>query len=180
MGRKAIDMTGREFGRLTVVERAGSSPQFARWKCKCVCGNEIVTTSNNLRLGHTKSCGCLFKESVALMPRIRSNRERLAETHQPGRILLLCENCGKGFDTAKSDRVRNHIYCSLRCASLARERALGHQPAIVAKCSLESCHVEVRRYVSKNVSQTTTVPTGNVFCCRRHYLEWRHGKESKI
>lgn len=36
------------------------------WKCKCDCGNPdyVYVASNNLRSGHTKSCGCLQKEQI--------------------------------------------------------------------------------------------------------------------
>ena len=58
MGR-AIDLTGMKYGRLTVIERRGSDKGGnALWLCKCDCGNEIVASSNNLKRGHTTSCGC--------------------------------------------------------------------------------------------------------------------------
>lgn len=61
---KAIDMTGKVFGKLKVVERAGSSHDGrALWKCKCLnCGKVIVATGRALRSGDKKSCGCLVKE----------------------------------------------------------------------------------------------------------------------
>jgi len=58
----AIDMIGQRFGRLTVVERAGRIGSFAAWKCRCDCGNEVVVTSNQLRQGLVKSCGCLQRQ----------------------------------------------------------------------------------------------------------------------
>lgn len=58
--RQAIDLAGIRFGRLEVIERAGSSQhRAAQWRCRCECGNDIVTTGNSLRKGVTKSCGCL-------------------------------------------------------------------------------------------------------------------------
>lgn len=62
----------QQFTRLTVVKRSGSSKnRCSTWLCKCICGNEIITTSYSLTSEHTKSCGCLQKE-------ITSNRTRLA------------------------------------------------------------------------------------------------------
>ena len=61
-----VDIKGNRFGRLTVIERAGSNKyKIATWKCLCDCGAEIITNSNTLRVGNTKSCGCLQKEIVA-------------------------------------------------------------------------------------------------------------------
>lgn len=40
----------------------------AQWLCKCNCKdeNEIIVRTNYLKSGHTKSCGCLQKEKVAI------------------------------------------------------------------------------------------------------------------
>ena len=60
---KLIDLTGRTFGRLTVVgrERIQGSP---KWRCYCSCGNPnpVIVYGSNLRRGITKSCGCLSRE----------------------------------------------------------------------------------------------------------------------
>lgn len=54
------DLTGQRFGRLTVIERAGSDNQKrATWKCQCDCGNVIIVFSCNLLQGRSQSCGCL-------------------------------------------------------------------------------------------------------------------------
>jgi hypothetical protein len=59
MGRKAIDLTGQWFGRLEVLERAGSYRNtHATWRCRCRCGVEIVVVGKNIRSGNTQSCGC--------------------------------------------------------------------------------------------------------------------------
>ena len=40
---KVKDLTGQTFGRLKVLERAGSNKDGrALWLCKCDCGNETV------------------------------------------------------------------------------------------------------------------------------------------
>lgn len=65
MGRK-IDLTGKTFGRLTVIEE---SPKRTingdvYWVCKCTCGGTTVVDSSSLRRGLTKSCGCLPREKM--------------------------------------------------------------------------------------------------------------------
>lgn len=64
---KLIDLTGRKFGRLIVLCRAGtyrrpSGTSEPTWKCVCDCGNEVVVSSSNLGKS-TLSCGCLQKEN---------------------------------------------------------------------------------------------------------------------
>ncbi len=62
MGR-AIDITGRRFGRLVALRMTGHSQSGnALWLCQCDCGNQIVTDSNHLRHGLVRSCGCLRRE----------------------------------------------------------------------------------------------------------------------
>ena len=59
---RVIDLTGQKFGRLTVLERAGSDKRKrALWLCECECGNKIIATGSHLITGHTKSCGCIVK-----------------------------------------------------------------------------------------------------------------------
>lgn len=62
---KANELAGQRFGRLTVIERAGSTPGgVSKWKCICDCGNIVIASCGNLKNGHTKSCGCLVKEKA--------------------------------------------------------------------------------------------------------------------
>lgn len=61
---KFIDLTGQRFGKLVVIERAGTQNGHILWKCKCDCGNEIVTLMNSLRGGNTISCGCFRREKM--------------------------------------------------------------------------------------------------------------------
>lgn len=57
-GRKPRDLCGQTFGRLTVIAFAGRSKMHRFWKCKCECGGHLVTRSDNLLRGLSKSCGC--------------------------------------------------------------------------------------------------------------------------
>ena len=66
MTSKLIDLTGMQFGWLTVVgldhmkRIDGHNRPF--WKCLCKCGQYTVVTSNSLKNGSTRSCGCYKKE----------------------------------------------------------------------------------------------------------------------
>ena len=69
MGRNPVEMKGRRFGRLLVLERADRLPYYAdrhtRWLCRCDCGQEIAINGFSLRGGRTMSCGCLRREKTA-------------------------------------------------------------------------------------------------------------------
>ena len=61
------DLTGKRFGRLTVMYQNGfkykpSGQRNVLWHCKCDCGNEKDIPANTLRNGSSKSCGCLNRE----------------------------------------------------------------------------------------------------------------------
>ena len=60
----AAALVGQTFNRLTVVERAGSNKNgSALWLCRCSCGGATTLRTADLTKGHTKSCGCLAKET---------------------------------------------------------------------------------------------------------------------
>ena len=66
---KIKDLTGKRFGRLTVVSFAGRNKyNRSLWNCLCDCGNQKIVNSNSLKRGLTKSCGCLDKEKHITHP----------------------------------------------------------------------------------------------------------------
>ena len=96
----AIGMT---FARLTVTGPAEpvvyASGTKLRWECKCVCGRMTIVDASALRRGRTRSCGCLMREIVAEMARVRSHkhgrasREKTAPEYHSWRSLLYrCTN----------------------------------------------------------------------------------------
>lgn len=67
----ARNYKGARVGRLEVVGRAEDYVQAngrrrTQWNCLCICGNTAKVLSDNLRKGHTKSCGCLLSDTCAL------------------------------------------------------------------------------------------------------------------
>lgn len=65
------DLTGKTFGRLTVVKQAKDyiSPngeRQAQWLCECSCkkNNYVVVRGMSLKNGDTQSCGCLQREKA--------------------------------------------------------------------------------------------------------------------
>ena len=56
---RPLDLAGRRFGRLVVVERDGSDPRGqSRWRCRCECGAVKSATGQKLTGGRQVSCGC--------------------------------------------------------------------------------------------------------------------------
>lgn len=81
------DLTGKIFGRLTVICQTDDyvSPKGqhqAQWLCRCECGNYVDVVSQSLRNRSNASCGCYHKE------RCRSTKQDLTGK-QFGRLTVL-------------------------------------------------------------------------------------------
>lgn len=62
-GPSRVDLIGKRFGNVVVLRwaedrRSPGGHINVYYLCRCDCGNEKVMYSQNLRQGHTKSCGC--------------------------------------------------------------------------------------------------------------------------
>ena len=60
--RTQIDLTGKQFNKLTVISRVEKPENIKSfdtyWLCRCECGVEKIVSKGNLVSGSTKSCGC--------------------------------------------------------------------------------------------------------------------------
>ena len=61
------DLTGRQYGRLTVLRQGEdyvykNGKKRTQWVCLCSCGNVVTVEQSNLIRGNSKSCGCLNTE----------------------------------------------------------------------------------------------------------------------
>ena len=84
-----IDLTGKKFGKLTVIKRVPNSKwKEVQWLCNCICGSEPIIKSGALKRKKrpTRSCGCLNQEgnsaksrNVGEIKRSLSRREELKD-----------------------------------------------------------------------------------------------------
>lgn len=71
----ALDLTGRQFGFLTALRRAGQKRRArpnsgpALWECQCQCGSTAIVRSDRLVQGRTRSCGCNKYNRIAQRPK---------------------------------------------------------------------------------------------------------------
>lgn len=74
--RPLIDVTGKVFGRLTVLRRSEMKVEGAvKWLCRCECGKEVLIRGASLRSGNTSSCGCLLAEYLDQMKDVVCSRK---------------------------------------------------------------------------------------------------------
>lgn len=126
---KFIDLTGQNFGKLTVIEPAAQRDSIGsvRWLCRCSCGSETVVSAYNLKSGNTRSCGCLKKERIRvdLTGQIFGKLTVIAPTDQRGStggVKWLCKcSCGNEV-IVKASNLRNGTTKS--CGCLRKERAI--------------------------------------------------------
>lgn len=60
-----IDLTGQRFSRLVALSVSGLARKNLLWRCLCNCGNHHDVSSDHLRRGLVKSCGCLKAEKLS-------------------------------------------------------------------------------------------------------------------
>lgn len=118
------DLTGRKFGRLTVVQYVGSNDGNAQWLCFCDCGSECAVAATDLtrrtRVG-TKSCGCHRSDKArervtthgkTLTPEYSSWRAMIQRCYNPknvtwnrygGRGITVCARWRNSFEAFLSD-----------------------------------------------------------------------------
>lgn len=59
-----VDLTGRKFGKLTVIGFSHKKDNQNFWLCKCDCGNELNNASTGRLTNSLRSCGCLIMEKI--------------------------------------------------------------------------------------------------------------------
>jgi hypothetical protein len=93
------DLSGRKFGKLIVLKYEKHKGHTSCFLCKCSCGNEVVTYSNNLQNGHTTSCG------HCIQIKIGKKYGRLLVIKCIKNLIFLCRcNCGNNI-TVKSNNL---------------------------------------------------------------------------
>ena len=60
------ELIGRKFGRLTIVSIEKTGKNYKKKAvCECECGKKHKADLDQIKMGRTSSCGCLYKETRA-------------------------------------------------------------------------------------------------------------------
>jgi hypothetical protein len=54
-----------KFGRLTIISYTDRPGKKGEYKCECECGNITYSSTDSLKRGRSRSCGCLMKEKAS-------------------------------------------------------------------------------------------------------------------
>lgn len=102
--QNVIDETNNHYGLLEVIEQVESNSRgAAQWRCKCECGNEIITLGILLRSGKTTSCGCKGSRGESKIATILSNNNIIYQTQYSFKDLLSKKGHLLKFDFAIFD-----------------------------------------------------------------------------
>lgn len=108
---------GTKVNKLTILESIWD--EIPKLKCKCDCGNEIILRRYDVLNGHTKSCGCLQKETMTEIRFVDDTgyvSEHGIRIIKPirrdsvGRMVWECKcHCGNVFESIPAVIKSNHI-----------------------------------------------------------------------
>lgn len=84
MSRDFTDLTGKRFGRWTVISFAGQDKnKNKKWFCKCDCGEFKIVLAGNLTSGRSVSCGCFNRELMSFLNKTHGcSNTKLYRKHQ--------------------------------------------------------------------------------------------------
>lgn len=55
---------GKKYNKLEIISYSHSKNGHPYFNCLCECGNTKCVLLDHLKTGHTKSCGCLWVETI--------------------------------------------------------------------------------------------------------------------
>lgn len=121
--KNMMDLTGRRFGRLSVLRRDTDAVGVVRWVCTCDCGTVKSVRASKLTTGNTVSCGCHVAEQRTRFNLSRNDfvgqvlgRLTVIERVTDGAMRWRCMcSCG-GEKLATTNYLKNSTMPSCGCA----------------------------------------------------------------
>ena len=155
-GSQAEDLTGRKFGRLTVLERSANVNGRVAWLCQCECGNRKVVPAVYLKKGNVRSCGCLRQENSCNRKDLTGQRfgrlVALAPTdrRELGSVVWRCRcDCGNEVEVSEGALITgNTVSCG--CYKKEIQNRVGDTLMFVDGTCVQ--WLEKRRHRSDNTS----------------------------
>ena len=138
MSNKPMDLTNQKYGRLLVISSADTyinpnGRKIYKWNCVCDCGNKLIVSTNSLRNGSTRSCGCLQKERahdnnyINLMEMKFGKLTVVEEIHKNKNLYwrCICE-CGN-YTEVLPQHLKRHLIVSCGCYRKSNSARLNYK-----------------------------------------------------
>lgn len=110
------DLTGKVFGRLTILEQAedyidSKCKHYAKWLCKCECGNIKVVSQRDLLSGRTQSCGC-YNRDITTSKAFSDSKRKYNDYKICNDYVIMYTLKGEPFyiDLEDLERVKKHCW----------------------------------------------------------------------
>ena len=118
------DLTGRVFGRLTVIKQVEdyveplSGHRHAQWLCECSCEehNQVVILQSSLKKKNpTQSCGCIQKETASnVLHKVNVYSEKLSDEYGEYYIGYTNNTNNKFYvDADDFDKIKNFCWTEI-------------------------------------------------------------------
>lgn len=124
---KFIDLSGKIFGRLTVLSEYFIKNRKTYWKCSCSCGTIKYIRADYLRSGEAQSCKCLRIEKLIdrnskhlmsydrfynIYNKIKQrclNPKATGYDYYGGRGITICDRWKESFENFKEDMYESYL-----------------------------------------------------------------------
>ena len=111
-----LDLTGKKYGRLNVLHevertRSASGRTVRNLLCQCECGNTVIKSTDVLRNGNSKSCGCYRRDfKTKDLSGVKFGKLTQISMHKENKIAIwLCKcDCGKTVNVRASSLLNGH------------------------------------------------------------------------
>lgn len=131
-----IDLKGKKFGKLLVIEKGYSKNYKVYWRCLCDCGQEAFVPTSNLTSHHTTSCGCA------------AHRNKDSYKSLVGRVFGRLTVLEKDEEKTKNSKgYRTYYKCLCECGNIVSVRADSLKSGAIVSCNCY--HKEVAAKVNE-------------------------------
>ena len=165
----AKDLTGKKFGRLTVLKFSGHSNGSKKrmWLCQCDCGNQKTVIAERIVSGNTSSCGCARKE-------FKTSRTRDLSGFKTGRLTAL--SCVGSRDYNGNKKRRWLCQCDCGKQTIQDASALYNGKRISCGCAKTEASaqnsIKSRHKIVKKDSGFKVVLNSYIRSAKKRNLEW--------
>lgn len=116
VGKYCLDLIGRQFGQLTVLNRKQENPPT--WLCKCSCATTVEVSSDRLLKNSIRSCGCLRAKAKDFSG-VKFNKVTALEKFKKRTLVywkVICD-CGVQTNISQQTLIKNkNVSCG--CSNL--------------------------------------------------------------
>lgn len=144
---KMVDLTGKRFGQLLVLECAGKlDGRRYSWKCQCDCGNVKIIAGASLTSGNTKSCGCANKKGLQKWNLEQSEKAKIPIGTKFGKLTVIED---LGFREQVPGHNRRWYKCQCDCGNI--HEAMGNSLKQGQIISCGKCLTSKGEYLIKKI-----------------------------